>query len=113
MPWKQGYTISDERSLGDSDVRWPDGARCCVAVTVDLSDQSEPTAEGTPSGKVEVMCLLQADPPGTAPAPCAADQLKYPNRILVKASYEWTAPFTFGLPATFPLQATAVATLEP
>src|ERR1051325_1216926 len=42
MPWKQGYTISDERSLGDSDVRWPDGARCCVAVTVDLSVASGP-----------------------------------------------------------------------
>jgi len=37
MPWKQGYTISDERSLADSEIRWPDGARCCVAVTVDLS----------------------------------------------------------------------------
>jgi len=37
MPWKQGYTISDERSLSDCEVRWPDGARCCVAITVDLS----------------------------------------------------------------------------
>jgi peptidoglycan-N-acetylglucosamine deacetylase len=37
MPWKQGYTISDERSLADSEIRWPDGTRCCVAVTVDLS----------------------------------------------------------------------------
>ena len=44
MPWKQGYTISDERSLADSEVRWPDGARCCVAVTVDLSVAS--AAEG-------------------------------------------------------------------
>ena len=37
MPWKQGYTISDERGLGDAEICWPDGARCCVAVTVDLS----------------------------------------------------------------------------
>jgi hypothetical protein len=37
MPWKQGYTISDEKSLADSEIRWPDGARCCVALTVDLS----------------------------------------------------------------------------
>ncbi len=37
MPWKQGYTISDERSLADSEVRWPDDARFCVTVTVDLS----------------------------------------------------------------------------
>ncbi|HZZ08819.1 MAG TPA: polysaccharide deacetylase family protein, partial [Candidatus Binataceae bacterium] len=42
MPWKQGYTISDERSLADSEIRWPDGARCCVAVTVDLSVASGP-----------------------------------------------------------------------
>src|SRR5258708_39975166 len=37
MPWKQGYTISDERSVADSEIRWPDDARCCVTVTVDLS----------------------------------------------------------------------------
>ena len=29
--------ICDERSLADSEIRWPDGARCCVAITVDLS----------------------------------------------------------------------------
>ncbi len=37
MPWKQGYTISDEKSLSDDEVRWPDGNRCCVSVVVDLS----------------------------------------------------------------------------
>jgi peptidoglycan/xylan/chitin deacetylase (PgdA/CDA1 family) len=37
MPWKDGYTISDERTLGDADIAWPGAARCCVAVTVDLS----------------------------------------------------------------------------
>ena len=42
MPWKQGYTISDERSLPDSGVRWPNGARCCVMITVDLSVASGP-----------------------------------------------------------------------
>jgi len=42
MPWKQGYTISDARSLTDSELRWPDGARCCVAMTVDLSVASGP-----------------------------------------------------------------------
>src|SRR5262249_59174941 len=42
MPWKQGYTISDERSLTDSELRWPNGARCCVAMTVDLSVASGP-----------------------------------------------------------------------
>src|SRR5215472_3291937 len=37
MPWKQGYTISDEVGLRDDEVRWPDGNRCCVTVVVDLS----------------------------------------------------------------------------
>jgi peptidoglycan/xylan/chitin deacetylase (PgdA/CDA1 family) len=37
MPWKQGYTISDEVGLRDDEVRWPDGHRCCVTVVVDLS----------------------------------------------------------------------------
>ena len=37
MPWKDGYTISDERSLADAEIRWPDGNRCCVGITVDLS----------------------------------------------------------------------------
>src|SRR5437667_12802908 len=37
MPWKERYTISDEKSLADDDVGWPNGARCCVVITVDLS----------------------------------------------------------------------------
>ena len=37
MPWKQGYTISNEKSLTDDQIRWPDGNRCCVSITVDLS----------------------------------------------------------------------------
>jgi peptidoglycan/xylan/chitin deacetylase (PgdA/CDA1 family) len=36
MPWKQDYTISDERSLADTELIWPDGNRCCFSVTVDL-----------------------------------------------------------------------------
>lgn len=36
MPWKDGYTISDERSLPDAEISWPNGARCCVGVTVNL-----------------------------------------------------------------------------
>ena len=42
MPWKDAYTISDEQSLADSEVRWPDGHRCCVSVTVDLSLATRP-----------------------------------------------------------------------
>ncbi|MEJ0018614.1 MAG: polysaccharide deacetylase family protein [Acetobacteraceae bacterium] len=37
MPWKQGYTISDEIGLRDSEVRWPEQRRCCLTVVVDLS----------------------------------------------------------------------------
>jgi len=71
MPWKQGYTISDERSLTDSDVRWPDGKRCCVSVTVDLSvaqgpagitaaDLASPRAQfGLGDGLEQVLFLLR------------------------------------------------------
>ncbi len=37
MPWKSGYTISDEKSMVDGAVRWPDDARCCVKIVVNLS----------------------------------------------------------------------------
>jgi peptidoglycan-N-acetylglucosamine deacetylase len=42
MPWKEGYTISDEKSLADDEVRWPGGTRCCVSITVDLSIAAGP-----------------------------------------------------------------------
>jgi peptidoglycan/xylan/chitin deacetylase (PgdA/CDA1 family) len=42
MPWKQGYTISTEKSLTDDAVRWPGGNRCCFSITVDLSVASGP-----------------------------------------------------------------------
>src|SRR5215813_11251134 len=42
MPWKERYTISDEKSLADDEIRWPKGARCCVGVTVDLSVAANP-----------------------------------------------------------------------
>jgi peptidoglycan/xylan/chitin deacetylase (PgdA/CDA1 family) len=37
MPWKERYTVSDERSLDDAEVRWPDDNKLCVSVVVDLS----------------------------------------------------------------------------
>ena len=37
MPWKDAYTISDEKSLADEDLRWPEGKRCAVHIVVDLS----------------------------------------------------------------------------
>jgi peptidoglycan/xylan/chitin deacetylase (PgdA/CDA1 family) len=42
MPWKERYTISDEKTLADSEVRWPDGKRCCFRVVVDLSPPCGP-----------------------------------------------------------------------
>ena len=37
MPWKTDYTTSDDRSLADVDVTWPNGQRCCATIVVDLS----------------------------------------------------------------------------
>jgi peptidoglycan-N-acetylglucosamine deacetylase len=42
MPWKDGYTISDERALTDAEVHWPGEHRCCFSITVDLSVASGP-----------------------------------------------------------------------
>ena len=42
MPWKDRYTVSDEVAVADSDLRWPDGSRCCVLITVDLSVAAGP-----------------------------------------------------------------------
>jgi len=42
MPWKDGYTISDEKSLADGEVRWPGDFRCCFSITVDLSVATGP-----------------------------------------------------------------------
>ena len=42
MPWKDGYTISDEKTLFDDDIRWPGGKRMCMTVMLDLSLASGP-----------------------------------------------------------------------
>jgi peptidoglycan-N-acetylglucosamine deacetylase len=71
MPWKEHYTISDERSLADDEIRWPQDARCCVGITVDLSvaagpegirpaDLTKPEAEfGANQGLSALLRLLQ------------------------------------------------------
>jgi peptidoglycan-N-acetylglucosamine deacetylase len=51
MPWKDGYTISDERSLADAYICWPDHKRCAVHIVVDLSVASGP--EGTTERDIE------------------------------------------------------------
>jgi peptidoglycan-N-acetylglucosamine deacetylase len=42
MPWKERYTISDERTLPDIEIKWPSGKRCCFRVVVDLSPACGP-----------------------------------------------------------------------
>ncbi|TMJ26605.1 MAG: hypothetical protein E6G95_13195, partial [Alphaproteobacteria bacterium] len=42
MPWKERYTISDEKSIVDRDIKWPGGKRCCFRVVVDLSPACGP-----------------------------------------------------------------------
>ena len=42
MPWKDGYTISDEITLFDDALRWPEGKRVCMTVMLDLSLASGP-----------------------------------------------------------------------
>lgn len=44
MPWKQGYTISDEIGLKDDELSWPNAAACVVQLVIDLNIAT--TAEG-------------------------------------------------------------------
>jgi peptidoglycan/xylan/chitin deacetylase (PgdA/CDA1 family) len=56
MPWKDGYTISDERGLTDRELAWPDGRRAAVSIVVDLSVASGPdgiTAQDLKSSRAE------------------------------------------------------------
>lgn len=41
MPWKENYTTSDEIALSDDAIEWPEAARCCLSIVVDLSLASE------------------------------------------------------------------------
>ena len=61
MPWKDRYTISDERSLADGELRWPQAKRCAVHIVVDLS------IAGGPEG-------IQARDIASAPGMLAANQ---------------------------------------
>lgn len=57
----------------------------------------------------EVMGALAVEEPEVT-----LDAVTFPaGTVSVTTSYDWTAPFAFGLPSTFRLQARAVATLEP
>src|SRR5262245_42922128 len=83
MPWKEGYTISDERSLADQDVRWPDGKRCALYIVVDLSLAS--TAAG----------ILARDLTGPAASFAVNDGLN----LLLAALDRYRLRATFAVPA--------------
>jgi peptidoglycan-N-acetylglucosamine deacetylase len=42
MPWKDRYTISDERSVTDTSITWPNAAQLAVHVTIDLAPACGP-----------------------------------------------------------------------
>ena len=51
MPWKDGYTLSDEVGIADHDLRWPEGRRMAVHIVLNLSVASGP--EGITRADVE------------------------------------------------------------
>ena len=51
MPWKERYTVSDEVSLKDHELHWPDGQRMAAHITVALSPASGP--EGITAADME------------------------------------------------------------
>ncbi len=93
MPWKDGYTVSDERSLADADVIWPGGNRCCIRVVVDLSppagpegirpqDLTTPEAQFGMHGALSALCdvLRRHDVRATFAVPAVIAAL-YPEKI--------------------------------
>jgi len=42
MPWKQGYTVSDEIGLKDDELAWPRGAACAIQLVIDLNIATTP-----------------------------------------------------------------------
>ena len=94
MPWKDGYTISDEKTLADDQVRWPDGGRICVTVTLDLSLASGPqglteadlagsnAAFGMNEGLAQIRALLRRfDIKATVAVPAAMARIM-PDAVL-------------------------------
>jgi peptidoglycan/xylan/chitin deacetylase (PgdA/CDA1 family) len=94
MPWKDGYTISDEKSLFDDAVHWPDGQRMCMTVMLDLSLASgpqgltaadlrqSPAAFGRNEGLAQVRAVLKRfDLKATVTVPAAMARIM-PDDIL-------------------------------
>lgn len=105
MPWKQGYTISDEKSLTDDEIRWPDGKRICMTVMLDLSLAGGPqgltetdlangiATFGLNEGLAQVRALLNRfDIRATATVPAAmANILSDTVRTLIDEGHEIAA----------------------
>jgi len=91
MPWKERYTVSDERT--QEDVQWPDSGRCAFIVVIDPSP---------PCG-----------PQGLGPAELDSDQAHYgletalPRMLDVLDAHRIRA--TFPVPAMLASQAPALA----
>ncbi len=97
MPWKQGYTISDEITIADKDLRWPEGKRCCFTLVVDLSVASGP--EG----------ITEADLTSPEAQFAAHDGLTELTRLLQRTGFR----ATFAVPAvTAEIQAGAIRELQ-
>lgn len=88
MPWKSGYTVSDERS--PDTVRWPQGTACAAVVVVDLAG---------PSG-----------PSGISPADLCTDRVRYGYDVALPRILDMLD--RHGVNATFATPA-IVAELEP
>ena len=83
MPWKDGYTTSDEKSLADQEVHWPDGKQCACVIVIDLS-----VASGS-AGITPADLTTAASQFGT--------QVGLPNLLAMLQRFGMTA--TFAVPA--------------
>ena len=41
MPWKDGYTITDEKGMHDEIIKWPQKQRCVATIVVDYNVQAD------------------------------------------------------------------------
>lgn len=92
MPWKQGYTVSDEIGLRDDELAWPGGNRCAVQVVIDLNVATG--AEGiTPRD-------LQSDPAVFAATEGLAQLRAVLNKHAIRATVSAPAVLARLRPAT-------------
>lgn len=90
MPWKDGYTTSDEKTLADRDIAWPDGHQCAFVLVVDLSVASRPE--------------------GITPADLQTHAKQFGTQVGIRSLLEVLQ--RFGIAATFAVPA-VIAELDP